>query len=399
MADIPDRPTREQVESSLRWADVNGSVGTRHLAAWLLAAEVRALRTEAGSLSPRSGRGQVDGALELVDLGHTVARDDDAVIRLDTARVLAAEVRALRAEVERVHSALRHETDAHVAERDRLRAALVARTPQPAEPDRGEARRAPVECPGCGAEVWPWHGLGVHLRADVADPDGEVCPVDPARDAPPAESVRVNRSVWVDADTWRDPDCIECGGEGAPCCDPPDAPLPAVPDGEDARRLRWEIFHEDGVGVIVTDLDTERWATGTAATEHGARKVALRNLAEHPSGGKRDPRWADDLNPPPRWREMVADWRTVETLVGTTATVPEATVAAVRALVQRERLEGEDVPARLDAAADALEARHSHGLGYELRQVADQLRDGDGGTPELRAAVAAALALPTEREK
>lgn len=60
---------------------------------------------------------------------------------------------------------------------------------------------------------------------------------------------------------------------------------------------------------------------------------------------------------------------------------------------------GEDVPARLDAAAEALEALHSHGLGYELRQVADQLRDGDGGTPELRAAVAAALALPTETQK
>ncbi len=43
----------------------------------------------------------------------------------------------------------------------------------------------------------------------------------------------VNRSVWVDADTWRDPDCIECGGEGAPCCDPPDGPPPAKPDGND----------------------------------------------------------------------------------------------------------------------------------------------------------------------
>lgn len=34
----------------------------------------------------------------------------------------------------------------------------------------------------------------------------------------------VNRSEWTSPDTWRDPDCIECGGEGAPCCEPPDHP-------------------------------------------------------------------------------------------------------------------------------------------------------------------------------
>lgn len=35
-----------------------------------------------------------------------------------------------------------------------------------------------------------------------------------------------NRSEWIDPDTWRDPDCVECGGEGAPCCEPPDTPPP-----------------------------------------------------------------------------------------------------------------------------------------------------------------------------
>ena len=33
-----------------------------------------------------------------------------------------------------------------------------------------------------------------------------------------------NRSEWLPDGTWRDPDCIECGGEGAPCCEPPDRP-------------------------------------------------------------------------------------------------------------------------------------------------------------------------------
>lgn len=44
---------------------------------------------------------------------------------------------------------------------------------------------------------------------------------------PRATAGRPNRSEWIDACTWRDPDCIECGGEGAPCCDPPDSPPPA----------------------------------------------------------------------------------------------------------------------------------------------------------------------------
>lgn len=34
--------------------------------------------------------------------------------------------------------------------------------------------------------------------------------------------------VWTSPTTWRDPDCVECGGEGAPCCDPPDQPYDAL---------------------------------------------------------------------------------------------------------------------------------------------------------------------------
>jgi hypothetical protein len=32
------------------------------------------------------------------------------------------------------------------------------------------------------------------------------------------------RAYWTSPDSWVDPDCIECGGEGAPCCDPPSHP-------------------------------------------------------------------------------------------------------------------------------------------------------------------------------
>jgi hypothetical protein len=35
--------------------------------------------------------------------------------------------------------------------------------------------------------------------------------------------------VWTSPETWVDPSCIECGGSGAPCCDPPDHPYPTDP--------------------------------------------------------------------------------------------------------------------------------------------------------------------------
>lgn len=38
----------------------------------------------------------------------------------------------------------------------------------------------------------------------------------------------MSRAEWLPDGTWRDPDCIECGGDGAPCCDPPDHPPPGV---------------------------------------------------------------------------------------------------------------------------------------------------------------------------
>lgn len=76
----------------------------------------------------------------------------------------------------------------------------------------------------------------------------------------------MNRSEWVDAETWRDPDCVECGGEGAPCCEPPapDAPRPAeaVPTpGE--RRTQFGSVHEWTGSVWRhvphSELDRDAW--------------------------------------------------------------------------------------------------------------------------------------------
>jgi len=48
---------------------------------------------------------------------------------------------------------------------------------------------------------------------------------------------RAHRAFWTSPNTWIDPDCFECGGAGAPCCDPPTYPyrreLEGVPFGGD----------------------------------------------------------------------------------------------------------------------------------------------------------------------
>ncbi len=136
------------------------------------------------------------------------------------------------------------------------------------------------------------------------------------------------------------------------------APLPAVPDGEDETAFALP--------------------TTTALTDRKIAVVELRGL----TACRCEAAWRDrGLHEP--MHGCVHEYREDVDVLANAA----------------PGFDGEDLPARLDAAAEALEALHSHGLGYELRQVADQLRDGDGGTPELRAAVAAALALPTEPEK
>ena len=59
----------------------------------------------------------------------------------------------------------------------------------------------------------------------------------------------VSRSEWLPDGTWVDPDCVECGGEGAPCCDPPDHPPPGV-----RAWVRWWI-----VGPLRCLPETVEW--------------------------------------------------------------------------------------------------------------------------------------------
>lgn len=347
--------------------------------------------------SPRPTRERLDALLATVATWGRALRYPDVILATETALDLAAEVRALRVELdarprqcscenaEETYRQLEHDYERVCEERD---AALAARPPQPAAGDRvveggmaGTLERC-SECSGDGLLHRPDPAELERFRAESpasqpAVPDGE--------DA--AEQRTFLRGPTRLYRTEPPPPYEETPGAIAQAmCEPrpgPDAPTlppcgtcwqpidPAQPHtgrraadraarrarrhprrrgagahgaargvrviAEQQRRLRWEIYHENGVGVIVTDLDTETWATGSAPTEDEARKVALRNLDERPSGGKRDTHWGARLE----WKDpnVVAlrwAWKEVEQLVGREWCTPGSTLDRVRWLVEQQ---------------------------------------------------------------
>lgn len=50
------------------------------------------------------------------------------------------------------------------------------------------------------------------------------------------ESSQPHRAYYLPDGTWVDPDCIECGGDGAPCCEPPYVPPMFMVGDAVARR-------------------------------------------------------------------------------------------------------------------------------------------------------------------
>lgn len=227
--------------------------------------DVAVAQGEKSAAPDRPTREQVEDAMQRA-----------AIANLPWTLALAAEVRALRAELDGLRIGLDVETRRaddwqRVADglaEDAARAAGVARTPQPAV--------APGWCCTVGAQAYPG----------------------------------------------------PCPGHGEQ--EPVGAPLPAVPDGEGARDL-----------------------------------AEIRRLTEtHPDA--------------PRGELLAEVRRLVENDDHCTAT--------------HRTLDGEDVPARLDAAADALAAA-------DLARGAAALRDAASvasiAGPDVRAAVAAALARPT----
>lgn len=318
--------------------------------------------------------------------------------------------------------------------RDR-RAALVARTPQPAE-------RAPLDVSGpliVGAAGVP---IDAYDAIDLlASRNGDF----PAR-------LLASRARTV-ADLWNDPpnawqkvaatsdfpeladalDQLLDGGPGDLTDVRPavPAPLPAVPDGEDEttppRRVKADAWgpipelpladpNDTGHGYVVArvldgtglhgDRVLELWdddmhrAESPAAVHHLAEQVdddggwcvyEVRRLdaedapcgscghdADH-SGG--ECMWIEDVQTPEGGSYQVGCRCDGSPNPDTDPDDPL----------------GEHVPARFDAAADAIDEHNPYSCaGGNLRSIATSLRLS---SPEVRAAVAAALARPTERER
>lgn len=123
----------------------------------------------------------------------------------------------------------------------------------------------------------------------------------------------MNRSEWVDADTWRDPDCIECGGDGAPCCEPPDGPPPTsaakVIEHDTLRYLRARYGARHGNGDRWAFATHVRSAAGFDATRT-ADAVAMdlwpsKGLALHGHEVKVSRSdWLRELQKPDKWQPV-----------------------------------------------------------------------------------------------
>lgn len=111
-------------------------------------------------------------------------------------------------------------------------------------------------------------------------------------------------AAWTSPDTWVDPTCIECGGAGAPCCDPPDHPYPTDPitlvyveavKAMAEQRVRvLDHLDRQGAGRAV-EQQMLRTAAADLADAVAARAAVLAHLDTADSGGNLDPAWIRDL--------------------------------------------------------------------------------------------------------
>jgi hypothetical protein len=319
----------------------------------------------------RPTREQVDAALSHADLWQAGTSTPD---------VLAAEVRALRADLD--------VKTGQLAAARRIGSRLAARTPQPAEQDATERSSRLLRLRQALHEMlgFPQH-VGfiaddeqlldrVRVRITPAPlpavPDGSVT-LDELSQPDPSLALVTDRTAAIE----RMADAAARWPEGSDAYVVP-VPLgwlralsvPAVPDGEAATaRRRWAAWLVESASQA-DDL-TEREAQGMriAAThllddEIAARVAGIDGL---------DDEWLV------RFTERLHDRI-------------EAHRFAVRT-VRAAASSGEDVPARLDAAADAIQVLGWSDYAENLRDAAAEHRHAP---PDVRAAVAAALARPTE---
>ena len=65
----------------------------------------------------------------------------------------------------------------------------------------------------------------------------------------------VNRAYYLPDGTWVDPDCFECGGEGAACCEPPYTPSKpaAMVSSEPSPLARFKVNERTGDQMICSN--------------------------------------------------------------------------------------------------------------------------------------------------
>lgn len=318
------------------------------------------------SAPDRPTRAQVDADLRRVT--EYIPAGEYGLIALR----LAAEVRALRAEQEAALVALNADGPlVSAAEFVREAAdAFAARTPQPAEFSAIVKLRATIA-----------------LLGDLADRSlhGELGTEELCRER--EERIELLHSL------------------GHSLGDDAVALLPAVPDGEDEpdwHNMRERLHTEIGAIVGVTpreertgDADGDLiemvrravWSTSTREDEHDDDHVPGLKAALAMAQVRQVLAWCD-----------LADERGDGRLHASTVRMVIASATPGAKGPSPDSLSesfGEDVPARLDAAAEAMK-KADPGLissPVELRRVAEVLRRWT--SPETRAAVAAALARPT----
>lgn len=339
--------------------------------------------------NPRPTREQVDEVLACVDNPYSCT---DAFHRR-----LAVEVRALRADLDIAEKQLdqwKAECRALEAETARLRAEPAARTPQPARP---EVRELVARC------------------ENVSEPDGVPC----------SGHLRYR---WGQSDAPCDTCGGRCGIAVAAWVRVDGTPQPAEQDADEYPMLTGWDFQESRAEAVLRQAHHEFQASDRAASLFDWQADALRRAgllaARRPAEGasltccdEGESAYPDACPSCEPAGLDIAAAQQVQVLLryllpvgGQTADEYDATAAAseladrsqavlhtglVAADVEdawpgRIGVTSEDVPARLDAASEALNAAEPYSCaGTSLRGVADALRLM---SPQARAAVAVALA-------
>lgn len=146
------------------------------------------------------------------------------------------------------------------------------------------------DCPEC-FRLWNWCPDSMNPARAQTSPDTSGQGSMPATVA--LTGSKPNRSVWTSSMAWRDPDCIECGGEGAPCCGPPDGPSP-YPSTTPSTPVSNPV---DNLPGSVIDSSRPSLAAFMSAAKHVAQSGNTPWAAQYVNELREVVRWHGDNTP------------------------------------------------------------------------------------------------------